>query len=54
MRTHPELMKAIVLAAIVKLPVNTKRKLASQVPDRRERAEELLAASIVVALSQRS
>lgn len=51
---HPELMNAIVLGAIVKLPANTKRQLVSQVRGRRERAEELLAASIVVALSQRS
>ena len=50
---HPDLMKAIVLAAIVKLPDNTKRQLVSKVRERRERSEDRLAASIVVALSRR-
>lgn len=54
MTMHPELTKAIVLAAIVRLPANTKRQLVSQVREHRERAEELLATSIVVALSQRT
>jgi hypothetical protein len=51
---HPDLLKAIVLAAIARMPNNTKRQLASTVRERRERAEEALAASIVVELSRRS
>lgn len=50
---HPDLSKAIVLAAIVKMPTHAKRQLVSAVPAKRERAEEVLAASIVVALAQR-
>ena len=49
---HPNLMKAIVLAAIVKLPDNTKRQLVSKVRERREQSEDRLAASIVVELSR--
>ncbi|MEO9659302.1 MAG: hypothetical protein ABJF09_02715 [Qipengyuania citrea] len=50
---HPDFMHAIILAHIVKLPENTKRQLVSKVPERRSRAEDVIAASIVVALSQR-
>jgi len=49
---HPNLMKAIILAAIAKAPENTKRRLVSKVPERRNRAEDVITASIVVALSQ--
>lgn len=54
MTMHPDLMKAIVLAAIAKTPDHAKRKLVSTVRERRERAEEVLAAGIVVELSRRS
>jgi hypothetical protein len=54
MTMHPTLMKAIVLAAIVRMPNNTKRQLVSTVRERHERAEEAFAASIVVELSRRS
>lgn len=50
---HSDLIHAIILAAIVKLPENTKRQLVSKVAERRDRAEDVIAASIVVALSQR-
>ena len=42
---HPDLMQAIVLAAIVTMPDHPKRQLVSSVPARRERAEEVLAAA---------
>ena len=51
---HPDLAKAIVLAAIVSVPDNAKRQLVSSVQERREKAEELLAATIVVGLSRKS
>lgn len=54
MTMHPDLMKAIVLAAIAKTPDHAKRQLASTVRERRERAEEVLSASIIVELSRRS
>ena len=54
MTMHPDLMKAIVLAAIAKTPDYAKRQLVSTVRERRERAEEVLGASIVVELSRRS
>lgn len=54
MTMHPDLMKAIVLAAIAKTPDHTKRKLISTIRERRQPAEEVLAASIVVELSRRS
>jgi len=50
---HPDITHAIILAAIVKLPENDKRQLVSKVPERHSRAEDVIAASIVVALSQR-
>ena len=53
MTVHPGLLQAIVLAAIVKLPDHAKRQLVSRVPERRQRAEEALAASVVLALAQR-
>lgn len=53
MTMHPDLLQAIILAAIVKLPEVIKKQLTSSVPSRRERAEELLAASILVAIQQR-
>lgn len=49
---HPDLVRAIVLAAIVKLPEATKRQLVSKIPGRREKAEDLVAAAIVVALAR--
>ena len=54
MKMHPDLVKAIVLAAIARTPNHAKRQLVSTVRERRERAEEVLAASIVVELSRRS
>lgn len=53
MKMHPDLTRAIVLAALIKLPDGTKRRLVSTVPDRRKQAEAVDAASIVVALAQR-
>jgi len=52
MTKHPELMKATVLAALVTAPDWTKRQLVSKDAARRERAEEVIAARITVALSQ--
>ncbi|PKP99334.1 MAG: hypothetical protein CVT76_00585 [Alphaproteobacteria bacterium HGW-Alphaproteobacteria-15] len=46
---HPDLLQAIILAAIAKMPKATKKQLTSMVQAKRERAEGLLAASIVVA-----
>ena len=54
MTLHPDLMKAIVLAAIAETPDHAKRKLVSTVRERRERAEEALAACIIVELSRRT
>jgi hypothetical protein len=51
---HPDLLQAIILAAIVRMPEANKRQLTSSVPARRERAEELLATSIMVAVPQRT
>ncbi len=51
---HPDLMNAIVLAAIVKMPNHSKRQLVSTVQERREKAEDALAACVVVELSRRS
>lgn len=39
---------------IIKTPDHAKRQLASTVQQRRERAEEALAASVVIELSRRS
>lgn len=50
---HPDLVHAVILAAIAKVPNSTKRRLVSAVPERREQAEDVVAASIVVALAQR-
>lgn len=50
---HPDLLQAIVLAAIVKMPDTSKKQLTSSVQAKRERAESLLAASIMVAILQR-
>lgn len=50
---HPDLLQAIILAAIVKVPNATKKQLTSSVPAKRERAESVLAASIVVSLLSR-
>lgn len=50
---RPDLLQAIILAAIVKMPKAAKRQLTSSVRAKRERAEELLAASITVAILQR-
>tara|TARA_R100001129_G_scaffold160778_1_gene125465 strand:- start:208 stop:372 length:165 start_codon:yes stop_codon:yes gene_type:complete len=54
MTMHPDLMNAIVLAAIVKMPNHSKRQLVSTVQERREKAEDALAACVVVELSRRS
>jgi hypothetical protein len=51
---HPDLMKAIVLAAIIRMPDHSKRQLVSTVQQRREKSEDALAASVVVELSRRS
>lgn len=53
MTMHPDLMNAIILAAITNTPDHAKRQLVSTVQQRRERAEEALAASTVVELSCR-
>lgn len=53
MTMHPDLLQAIILAAIVKMPDATKKHLTSSVQDKRERAEGLLAASIMMAVLQR-
>ncbi|MBO6768415.1 MULTISPECIES: hypothetical protein [unclassified Erythrobacter] len=53
MKMHPDLAHAIVLAALKKAPDGTKRRLITNVPERREQAEDVIAASIVVALAQR-
>jgi hypothetical protein len=50
---HPDLLQAIILAAIVKMPMTTKKQLTSAVQAKRERAEEMLVASITVAIFQR-
>lgn len=50
---HPDLVHAIILAALVKLPDGTKRRLISKDAARRMKAEDAVAASIVVALVQR-
>lgn len=50
---HPDLLQGIILAAIVKLPEATKKQLTSSVQAKRERAEELLSASILVAIHRR-
>lgn len=53
MTMHPDLVHAVVLAALARVPDGTKRKLASKVPEHRDRAEDTIAASIVVALAPR-
>jgi len=50
---HPDLLHAVVLAALTKAPDGTKRRLVSSIPERRQQAEDVIAASIVVALAQR-
>jgi hypothetical protein len=50
---HPDLVHVIILAALVKLPDGTKRRLTSKDAARRTKAEDAVAASIVVALGQR-
>jgi hypothetical protein len=51
---HSDLVRAVILAALARVPDSTKRRLVSTVPERREQAEDVVAASIVVALAQRS
>lgn len=53
MTMHPDLLEAIILAAIVKMPHATKKQLMSSAQAEREKAEGLLAASIVMAVLQR-
>lgn len=50
---HPDLLQAIILAAIVKMPETTKKQLTSSVQAKRESAEGLLAASIMIAVLAR-
>lgn len=50
---QPDLLQAVILAAIVKMPETTKKQLTSSVQTKRERAEGLLTASIAVAILQR-
>ena len=40
--THPDLLKAVVLAAIISMPDHSKRQLVSKIRERREKAEEAL------------
>ena len=54
MTVHPDLLRAVVLAAIVSTPDHYKRQLVSKVQKRREKAEEALTARLVIALLQRS
>ena len=49
---HPYLLQAIILAAIVKIPDATKKQLTSSVQAKRETAEGLLVASIMMAILQ--
>lgn len=51
---RPYSLKAVMLAAIVSMPDHSKRQLVSKIQERREKAEEALAAEIVIAISQRS
>lgn len=50
---HPDLLQAIILAAIVKMPDATKKQLTSSVQAKRERAEGMFAVSIMMAILQR-
>lgn len=50
---HPDLLQAIILAAIVRIPDATKKQRTSSVQAKREKAEGLLAASITMAILQR-
>lgn len=54
MTMHPDLLQAIILAAIVRMPDATKKQLTSSVQAKREKAESWLAASIMMAIFQRS
>ena len=49
---HPDLLKAVVLAAIVSMPDYSKRQLVSKMKERRANADKALAAKLVIALSQ--
>jgi hypothetical protein len=51
---NTELMTSIVLSSIIRMPAHSKRQLVSTVQQRREKAEDALAASVVVELSRRS
>jgi len=53
MSGDPELVRAIVLAALVKAPDRIKRQLVSRNEARRARAEDAVTAIIVAALAQR-
>jgi hypothetical protein len=50
---HPDLLEAIALAAIIKMPDATKKQLTSSVQAKRESSEAMLAASIMMAILQR-
>ena len=54
MTAHPDLLQAVMLAAIVSMPDHSKRQLVSKAQERREKAKEALADRLVIALSQRS
>lgn len=53
MTMHPDLLQAIILAAIIKIPDPTKKQLTSSVQAKREKPEGMLAASIAMAILQR-
>lgn len=49
---HPDLLQAIILAAIAKTPDGIKKQLKSSVQAEREKAEGMHAASIMIAILQ--
>lgn len=51
MATHPDLIRAVVLASIAATPDRLRRQLAWKDAVKREQAEDLLADRIVVALA---
>lgn len=51
MAAHPDLIRAVVLASLVATSDHLRRQLVSKDLTKRTRAEDLLAAKIVVALA---
>lgn len=49
---HPDLLQAVILAAIVKVPDAIKKQLTSSVEAKRERAESMFVARIMLAILQ--